>query len=133
MGVTRREVEQAVKKLKNSNAAGPDNIPVEVWRSLGEEIIDILWDLAQKIFNEEKMPEDWRRSLIIPIYKGNGDIQECGNYRGRKLIRHNIKMKEKRFRYETTIGEEQFGFMAGRETLKAIFALRHTTEKHREK
>ncbi|XP_068225525.1 uncharacterized protein [Palaemon carinicauda] len=56
IGVTRREVEQAVKKMKNNKAAGPDNIPVKVWKSLGEEGIDILWDMTQKIFNQEKMP-----------------------------------------------------------------------------
>ncbi|XP_068234267.1 uncharacterized protein [Palaemon carinicauda] len=84
IGVTRREVEQAVKKMKYSKAAGLDNIPVEVWKSFGEEGIDILWDLTQKIFNQEKMPEEWRRSLIIHIYKGKGDIQEYGNYRGIK-------------------------------------------------
>ncbi|XP_068243731.1 uncharacterized protein [Palaemon carinicauda] len=42
IGVTRIEVEQPVKKMKNIKAAGPDNIPVEVWKSLGEEGIDIL-------------------------------------------------------------------------------------------
>ncbi|XP_068208703.1 uncharacterized protein [Palaemon carinicauda] len=47
----------------------------EIWKSLGEEGIDILWDLTQKIFNQEKMPEEWRRSLLIPIYKGKGNIQ----------------------------------------------------------
>ncbi|XP_068229382.1 uncharacterized protein [Palaemon carinicauda] len=92
VGVTRREVEQAIKKMKNSKAAGPDNIPVEIWKSLGEEGIDILWNLTQKTFNQENMPEKWRRSLIIPIYKGKGDIQECGNYRGIKLISHTMKM-----------------------------------------
>ncbi|XP_068241089.1 uncharacterized protein [Palaemon carinicauda] len=69
-GVTRREVEQAVKKMKNSKASGPDNIPVEVWKSLGEEGIDILWDPMQKIFNQEKMLEEWRGSVIISICKG---------------------------------------------------------------
>ena len=135
--VTRREVKQAVRKMKNGKAAGPDNIPVEVWKSLGEEGIDILWDLMQKIFNQEKMPEEWRGSLIIPIYKGKGDIQECGNYRGIKLISHTMKIWEKiiekRIRDETTIGEEQFGFMPGRGTADAIFALRQMMEKHREK
>ncbi|XP_068226393.1 uncharacterized protein [Palaemon carinicauda] len=48
IGVTRREVEQAVKKMKNNIAARPDNIPVEVWKSLREEGIDILWYLMQR-------------------------------------------------------------------------------------
>ncbi|XP_068233397.1 uncharacterized protein [Palaemon carinicauda] len=51
IGVTTRGVAQAVKKMKNSKATGPDSLPVEVWKSLGEEGIDILWDLTQKIFN----------------------------------------------------------------------------------
>ena len=135
--VTRREVEQAVRKLKNGKAAGPDKIPVEVWKSLGEEGIDILWDLMQKIFSQEKMPEERRGSLIIPIYKGKGDIQEWGNYRGIKLISHTMtiweKIIERRLREETTIGDEQFGFMPGRGTVDAIFALRQMMEKHREK
>ena len=135
--LTRREVERAVKKMKNGKATGPDRIPVEVWKSLGEEGIDILWDLMQKILNQEKMPEEWRGSIIIPIYKGKGDIQECGNYRGIKLISHTMKIWEKiierRLREETTIGDEQFGFMPGRGTVDAIFALRQMMEKHREK
>ena len=94
---------------------------MEVWKSLEEEGIDILWDLMQKIFSQEKMPEEWRGSLIIPIYKGKGDIQECGNYRGIKLISHTMKIWEKiierRLREETTIGDEQFGFIPGRGTI----------------
>ena len=135
--VTRREVKQAIRKMKNGKAAGPDKIPVEVWKSLGEEGIDILWDLMQKIYSQEKMPEEWRGSIIIPIYKGKGDIQECGNYRGIKLISHTMKIWEKiierRLREETIIGDEQFGFMPGRGTVDAIFALRQMIEKHREK
>ena len=135
--VTRCEVKQALKRMKNGKATGPDKIPVEVWKSLGEEGIDILWDLMRKIFIQEKMPEEWRGSLIIPIYKGKGDIQDCGNYRGIKLISHTMKIWEKiierRLRGETSIGEEQFGFMPGRGTVDAIFALRQVMEKHLEK
>ena len=63
-----------------------DGIPVEVWKCLGEGGIDMLWDLMQMIYEQEKMPTEWRDSVIIPIYKEKGDIQECGNYRGIKLI-----------------------------------------------
>ncbi|XP_068228009.1 uncharacterized protein [Palaemon carinicauda] len=77
------------------------------------------------------------RSVIIPIYKGKGDIHEYGNYKGIKLISHTLKIWDmiiqKRLRDETTIGEEQFGFMPGRRIVEAIFALRQTIEKHREK
>ena len=46
----------------------------------------MLWDLMEKIHQEENMPEEWRDSVIVPIYKVKGDIQECGNYRRIKLM-----------------------------------------------
>ena len=123
--------------MKNGKATGPDNIPVELWKSLGEEGIDILRDLIKKIDQEEKMPEEWKDSVIVPIYKDKGDIQVCGNYSGIKLMSHTIKIWEKviegRLREETSIGEEQFRFMPGKRTTEATLALRQAMEKHREK
>ena len=56
--------------------------------------------------------------MIIPIYKEKGDIQDYGNYRWIKLMSHTMKIWERiidrRLREETTIGDEQFGFMPGR-------------------
>ena len=128
---------KALRKMKKGKATGPDNITVDVWKSLGEEGIYMLWDLMEKIHQEENMPEEWRDSVIVPIYKEKGDIQECGNYRGVKLMSHTMKIWEKviegRLREETSIGEEQFGFMPGRGTTDATFTLRQTMEKHREK
>ena len=102
---------------------GPDGIPVEVWKSLGEEGVDMLLDLLQKIFEQEKMPEDWRDSGIVPMFKEKGDIQECGNYRGIKMISHTMKIwgriTDRRLR-------------PGRGTIDAIFAARQVIEKHRE-
>ena len=42
------------------------------------------------------MPEDWRNSVITPIYKEKGDIQDCGNYQGIKLMSHTMKIWGKR-------------------------------------
>ena len=126
----------ALKGMKLGKAMGPDGISVEIWKSLGEEGVDMLLDLLQKIFEQEKMPEEWRDSVIVSIFKEKGDIQDCGNYRGIKMISHTMKIWERvidrRLREETTIGEEQFGFMPGRGTTAAIFAARQVIEKHRE-
>ena len=88
----------------------------------------MLWDLMKGIYEQEKIPTEWRDSVIIPIYKEEGDIQDCGNYRGIKLMSHTMKIWERiidrRLREETTIGDEQFGFMPGRGTTNAIFAVR---------
>ena len=97
----------------------------------------MLWDLMKGICEQEKIPTEWRDSVIIPIYKENGDIQDCGNYRWKKLMSHPMKIWERiidrKLREETTIGDEQFGFMPGRGTTDAIFAVWQLMEKHREK
>ena len=131
-GISRDEVKVAISRMKNGKAKGMDGIPVEVWKCLGEEGIDMLWDLMQGIYEQEKIPTEWRDSVIIPIYKEKGDIQDCGNYRGIKLMSHTMKIWERindrRLIEETTIGDEQFGFMPGRGTTDAIFAVRQLME-----
>ena len=42
----------------------------------------------------EPMPEEWRVSALVPLYKGKGDVQECSNYRGIKLLRDNESVGE---------------------------------------
>ena len=66
--------------MKKGKATGMDDIPVEVWTFLREEGIDMLWDLMQRIYEQEKIPPEWRDVVIITIYKEQGDIQDCGNY-----------------------------------------------------
>ena len=136
-GISRDDVKVAISRMKNGKATEMDGIPVEVWKCLGEEGIDMLGDLIQGIYEQEKIPTEWRDSVIIPIYKEKGDIQDCGNYRGIKLMSHTMKIWERiidrRLREETTIGDEQFRFMPGRGTTDAIFAVRQLMEKHRGK
>ena len=136
-GISRNEDKVAISRMKKGKATGMDGIPVEVWKCLGEEGIDMLWDLMQGIYEQETIPTEWRDSVIIPIYKEKGDIQDCGNYRGIKLMSHTMKIWgriiDRRLREDTTIGDEQFGFMPGRGTTDAIFAMRQLMEKHREK
>ncbi|KAI5697941.1 hypothetical protein M8J77_019127 [Diaphorina citri] len=121
----------ALRSMKNGKATGPDGIPVEAWKSLGDEGVDVLTSMM-KIFKEETIPEEWRESVIVPIYKEKRDIQDCNNYRGIKLISHTMKLYEriidKRIRSETQISDEQFGFMPSRSTTDAIFALRQFME-----
>ena len=48
----------------------------------------MLLDPLQKIFEQEKIPEEWRDSVIVQICKEKGDIEYCGNYRGITVITH---------------------------------------------
>uniref|UniRef100_A0A3B4DPZ4 ribonuclease H n=1 Tax=Pygocentrus nattereri TaxID=42514 RepID=A0A3B4DPZ4_PYGNA len=122
--------------MKNGKAVGPDDIPVEVWRCLGEKAEDILTKLFNKILESERMPDEWRSSELLPIFKNKGDVQSCSNYRGIKLMSHTMKVWERvveaRLRREVQISEQQFGFMPRTSTTDAIFALRVLVEKHRE-
>ena len=82
------------------------------------------------------MPEEWRRSVLIPIYKNKGDTQCCGNYRGIKLMSHTMKVWERiietRLRDSVEFSKQQYGFMPGKGTTDAMFALRMLMEKYRE-
>jgi hypothetical protein len=82
------------------------------------------------------MSDEWRRSILVPIFKYKGDIQSCTNYRGIKLISHTMKLCERiiehRLRGVTNVTENQFGFMPGRSTMKTIFLIRQLMERCRE-
>ena len=88
--MSRTEVKLAMKRVKKDKAVVPDDIPVKAWKYLGDEGI-----LVNKVFNSiltsEEMPEEWRVSTLVPIFKNMGDIQECTNYRGIKLMSHTMK------------------------------------------
>jgi hypothetical protein len=79
------EVKDALKRMKRGKAMGPDEIPIEVWRSLGDVAIVWLTKLFNPIFRSNKMPDEWRRSILVPIFKNKGDVQSCTSYRGGQI------------------------------------------------
>ena len=110
--------------MDNGKAMGPNNIPIEVWKCLGGKGIIWLTKLFNEILRSKRMPEKWRRSILIPIYKGI------------KLVSHTMKLWERiiehRLRKETHVLENQFGFMLGRSTTEAIYLIRKNTRLERE-
>ena len=122
--------------MKKGKAVGPDELPVEVWKCMGEMGIKFLTRLFNRLLMGERMSEEWRRSVLIPIYKNKGDAQCCGNYRGIKLMSHTMKVWERiieaRLRDRVEISKQQYGFMPGKGTTDAMFALRMLMEKYRE-
>ncbi|KAF3699103.1 hypothetical protein EXN66_Car014790 [Channa argus] len=89
------KISKSEVRMKSGKAVGPDDIPVEVWKCLGEVAVGFLTSLFNKILDSEKMPEDWRRSVLVPIFKNKGDVQSCGNYRGIKLMSQTMKLWER--------------------------------------
>ena len=49
-------------------------------------------NLFNKIWLTKKMPNEWKKSTLVPLYKNKGDIQSCFNYRGIKLMCHTMKL-----------------------------------------
>ena len=82
-------------------------------------------DLCNGIVKEGCIPEDWKSSVILPIYKGKGDPMERGSYRGIKLLEHAMKVVERifehRIRHQIEEDDMQFGFMKGKGTTDAIY------------
>jgi hypothetical protein len=70
------EVKEALKRMKGGKAMGPDGIPIEVWKCLGDIAIVWLTKLFNHIFRSKSMLDEWR-STLGPIFKNKGDIQSC--------------------------------------------------------
>ncbi|ONM20364.1 hypothetical protein ZEAMMB73_Zm00001d005126 [Zea mays] len=130
------EVKEALKRMKVGKAMGPDGIPIDVWRCLGDIAIVWLTKLFNTIFRTNRMPDEWQWSTLVPIFKNKGDVQSCTNYHGINLMSHTMKLWERviehRLRKMTSVTQNQFGFMPRRSTMEAIFLLRQLMERFRE-
>jgi sorting nexin-29 len=131
------EVEMAVQKLKKYKAPGMDNIPAELFKYSGNELVKHLHTIIREIWLQEKIPTDWNLSIICPIHK-KGDIMECSNYRGVSLLNtaykilSNILFTRISPFAENIIGNYHCGFRKNRSTTNQIFTLRQILEKTEE-
>jgi hypothetical protein len=79
------DFELAIEKLKNNKSQGVDRIPAELIKAGGGTIGCAIHKLIISIWNKEKLSEDWRESIIVPIYK-KGDKTDCNNCRSISLL-----------------------------------------------
>ena len=86
------EVRTGFRKMKKRKAQGPGDIPVEAWIAVGNKGVKFLANFFNRLLRGEKIPDELRRSVLVHLYKGKGDIKECGNYRGIKLMSHSMKL-----------------------------------------
>ncbi|XP_070008739.1 uncharacterized protein [Nicotiana sylvestris] len=93
--ITVEKVEGAMHKMRRGRATGPNKIPVEFWKSVGRAGLEWLTGLFNVIFKTKKMPEELRWSTTVLLYKNKGDIQNCNNYMGIKLLSHTMKVWER--------------------------------------
>lgn len=133
--VMREEVEEAIRSLPEGKSPGADNIPTELLKHGGNELVTIVTSLCQKIWEAKQWPTEWTQALIIPLPK-KGNLRQCQNYRTISLISHTSKimlrviLNRLKKEAEEQLAEEQAGFRAGRSTVEQIFTCRIMMEKH---
>ena len=122
--------------MKSRKANGPDNLPIELWKLVGDAGIESLATTMNEVMGRG-MPSSWRFGEISPIYKGKASVLDCGNYRGIKIMSHTMKLWERiienRIREIVELRNIQFGFRRGMSTTEPIFALRILQEKYQER
>ena len=85
------EVKWALESITTNNASGGDGIPVELFQILKDDAVKVLHLICQQIWKTQQWPQDWKRSVFIPIPK-KGNARECPNYRTIALISHASKV-----------------------------------------
>ena len=85
------EVKWALESITTNKASGCDGIPVELFQILKDDAMNVLHSICQQIWKTQQWPQDWKRSVFIPIRK-KGNPKECSNYRTIALISHASKV-----------------------------------------
>jgi hypothetical protein len=85
------ELEMAIETLKRHKSQGTDQIPADLIKAGGMIIRSEMHKLIISIWNKKELPEEWKESVIVPIYK-KGDKTDCSNYRGISLLSTTYKI-----------------------------------------
>ena len=78
-------------KTTTNKASGGDGIPVELFQILKDDAVKMLHSIFQQIWKTQQQPQDWKRSVFIPIPK-KGNAKDCSNYHTIALISHTSKV-----------------------------------------
>ena len=88
------EVKWALESITMNKTSGGDGIPVELFQILKVDAVKVLHSICQQIWKTQQWPQDWNRSVFIPIPKKD-NAKECSNYRTVVLISHTSKVMPK--------------------------------------
>ena len=131
------EVKWALENITTNKASGGDGIPVELFQILKDDAVKVLHSRCQQIWKTQQWPQDWKRSVFIPIPK-KGNTKECSNYHTTALISHasKVMLKILQARLQQYVNLElpdvQAGFRKGRGTRDQIANILWIMEKARE-
>ena len=119
------EVKWALGSITMNKASGSNGIPAELFQTLQDDAIKVLHSICQQSWKTQQWPQDWKRSVFIPIPK-KGNAKECSNYHTITLISHASKviLKILQARLQQYVNCElpdvQAGFREGRGTRDQI-------------
>ena len=119
------EVKWTLESITTNKASGCDRIPVELFQILKDDAVKVLHSICQQIWKTLQWPQDWKRSVFIPIPK-KGNPKECSNYYTTALISHasEVMVKILQARPQRYVNCEppvvQVGFRKGRGTRDQI-------------
>ena len=85
------EVKWVLGRITTNKASGGDGIPVELLQILKDDAVKVLHSICQQIWKTQQWPQDWKRSVFIPISR-KGNAKECSNYHTIALISHSSKV-----------------------------------------
>jgi len=133
------EVRSALSSMKDGKAAGPDGVHSELLKHAGEEFLTELHDLFLECWRAEDVPQSWKNSNLVYIYKNKGDKSVCGNSRGISLLATAGKVLARCMLsrllteiVDKVVPESQCGFRRERGTVDMMFVMRQIQEKCRE-
>ena len=133
------EVEKAIKELKCGKSSGEDGITAEMLKAGGRVVVEWMMRICFVCMSVGRVPEEWRTSIVVPIYKGKGAKDECKNYRGISLLSvpgkvyGRLVIERVRKLTERSVRDEQGGFRKGRGCVDQVFMLKNICEKYLEK
>ena len=130
--ISKEEIRKAVAKLKDRKATGEDEIPNEVWKYGGEEVLEWAWEMCNRVWRGEGWPEGWKEGIIAPT-KRKGDGTQASDYSGVTLMHTLYKIYAavltKRLRKEVEekglLPANQTGFRRGMGTTDNIYVLNY--------
>ncbi|MDP1136228.1 reverse transcriptase domain-containing protein, partial [Klebsiella pneumoniae] len=131
------EVKWALESITMNKASGGDGIPIELFQILKDDAVKVLHSICQQIWKTQQWPQDWKRSVFIPIPK-KGNAKECSNYRTIALISHasKVMLKILQASLQQNVNRElpdvQAGFRKGRGTRDQIDNIHWILKKARE-
>ena len=131
------EVKWGLESITTNKASGGDGIPVELFQILKDDAVKVLHSIWQQIWKTQQWPQDWKRSVLIPIPKKD-NAKECSNYRTIALISRasKVMLKILQARLQQYVNHEfpdiQAGFRKGKGTRDQIANTHLIMEKARE-